>query len=326
MYKNTVIRLAPMMGYTNAPFRLLIKLLSPSAQLFTEMVTVNAILYNPKPHYMQKFTQENNVVLQLGGSEVKPMLEVAKLAESQGFKEININCGCPSNRVLKGQFGAALMRSPELVGEMVSTIKSSTSLNVSVKHRTGLDASEDALFSFAQSCVTAGVDSLIVHARNAWLKGLNPKQNRRVPKLNIEAVRCLKQNFIDTNICINGEIKSLEVVDTYLKQGYADAIMIGRFSWDNPYFFQYLENHIMANFFLKPRYEIVSEYCEIVNSSQILKANQSVRYWLKPLVNLYHGLPGAKYWRQLVSTIQGNWHETFQAIPKSSEQLDKSLH
>ena len=311
------IRLAPMMGYTNAPFRLLIRLLSPNTQLFTEMVTVNAIIHNPQQHYLFHFKEEDNVVLQLGGCEVGAMLEVAKIAQQQGFKEININCGCPSNRVQKGHFGACLMARPQLVAEMVAAIKQQTQLCVSVKHRLGLDnnTSYQPLYEFARQCLLAGADSLIVHARNAWLAGLSPRQNRHVPTLQPTTVKRLKADFSEADICFNGEIRNARQALYYLQNHYCNAVMIGRQGWDNPCLFYELEKLLYTPLAHLSRSSVLQRYFQIVSESsyaqaQNLAKRHDLRYWLKPLVNLFHGCYGAKLWRQNVSTMALPWQQS----------------
>ena len=330
------LRLAPMMGYTNAPFRLLMRLIAPSVQLYTEMLTVNAVIHNPQTHYFYRFDEEGPVALQLGGCEPESMLEVAKMAEQHGFAEININCGCPSSRVLNGDFGAALMNKPELVAEMVARIKQSTQLSVSVKHRIGINEEEayEPLHQFASACIQAGSDSLIVHARNAWLGGLSPRQNRQIPKLRPLQVKRLKSDFADANICINGEIKNLQTVHSYLQQQYADAVMIGRYAWDNPYFFAQIHEHDEnkpvhqgnATQLISNRLEILATYFDIVSRHHSFHhspqpTQSTLRYWLKPLVNLFHGCRGAKQWRRQVSTIQSSWSHAMRQLFQHAQTI-----
>lgn len=325
------MRLAPMMGYTSAPFRLLIHLLSPKVQLYTEMVSVNAVIHNPKPYYFSRFPEENNTVFQLGGDHPKHSAEVAKQAEQAGFCEININCGCPSNRVQNANFGACLMQQPEKVAEMLQHMQKRVRIPISVKHRLGIDKKEnyDFVHHFVRTLDEAGCRRIIVHARNAWLSGLSPRLNRKVPALKPEFVFRLKHDFPNLNICINGEINTVDKINYYLSPNASppvtlDAVMVGRKIWDNPYLFaealawQGEQDIPTAS-------SVINRYFQRVNDNlkwmQCLWSPQSI---IRPLTNVFSGMHGAKKWRLAVSQPYHDLKEAESVLSKFIERMDQT--
>ena len=334
---DNALRLAPMMGYTSAPFRLLLKLLAPTTQLYTEMVSVNAVIYNPQTHYFSRFLQEDNTVFQIGGDHPVNSTEVAKQAEQAGFSEININCGCPSNRVQNANFGACLMSQPERVAEMFQHMQEAVTIPVSVKHRLGIDKmiDYDFVYHFVNTLYEAGCRRIIVHARNAWLSGLSPRLNRKVPPLRPQFVYQLKHDFPDMNICINGEINTLEKIINSLSESqeykgvFLDAVMIGRKAWDNPYLFAIAEKHFHQGdndgiaMTLPVAQKIIEQYFAIMQSNYSWSKNiWSVNTIIRPLTHLFSGVKNAKKWRSAVSASYKNLDEAEFALLALSREME----
>jgi tRNA-dihydrouridine synthase A len=225
---------APMMEWTDRHCRAFHRLLTRRARLYTEMVTANAILHGPRERLIGFDPREQPVAIQLGGSEPAALAQAARIAEDFGYAEINLNVGCPSDRVKSGAFGACLMREPGLVAECVTAMRRAVSIPVTVKCRLGVDDQEprEALFALADKAIAAGADALIVHARMAWLKGLSPKENREIPPLDYGLVHALKREYPDMPIIINGGIASLD--DARAQLGRLDGVMMGRSAYQTP--------------------------------------------------------------------------------------------
>jgi len=221
------ISVAPMMDWTDRHCRYFHRLLSPHATLYTEMVTTGAILFGDAERHLRFSSQEHPVVLQLGGSDAPALAQSARTGEDFGYDEINLNCGCPSDRVQKGKFGACLMAEPDLVAECIDAMQSAVKIPVTVKCRIGIDDSEDYEFLniFIEKVKAAGCKNFIIHARKAWLKGLSPKENREVPPLNYDLVTQIKNNHPDLQIEINGGLTTLGAIDSVK---YLHGAMIGR--------------------------------------------------------------------------------------------------
>ena len=300
-FSSNKISIAPMMGYTDRHARLLYRLISPHILLFTEMATARALLHGDY-RYLLKFNQEEHpLVLQLGGSEAEEMAKAAKLAEQAGFDEVNINVGCPSERVQSGAFGACLMKEPETVASCVNDMKRRTVLPVTVKIRTGVDDSDSYPFlqEFIETVADAGCQTFIVHARKAWLKGLSPKQNREIPPLQYERVYQLKKDFPSLEIIINGGIRQVDDVKAHLK--HVDGVMLGREVVRNPWILVELEQLLTGDVVPCSRQEIVQKYTRYIKLQ--LDEGQSLHLLLRPLYGLTLGLPAARKWRQLLSRL-----------------------
>lgn len=223
-----------MMDWSDRHCRFLHRLLSRRALLYTEMVTTGAILFGPRERLLGYHQAEHPVALQLGGSEPEALAQCARIGEDFGYDEINLNCGCPSDRVQNGAFGACLMREPDLVAASVVAMKAAVNIPVTVKCRIGVDDQEprEALWTMAQKLRAAGVDALVVHARKAWLKGLSPKENRDIPPLDYPLVHALKRDFPGMPIAINGGLRSMDVIKAQLEE--VDGAMVGREAYHNP--------------------------------------------------------------------------------------------
>jgi tRNA-dihydrouridine synthase A len=239
MYRGRVMSpwrfsVAPMMDWTDRHCRVFHRILSRHARLYTEMVTAGAVIHGDRERIIGFSPREQPVAVQLGGSEPAKLAEAARICEAEGYIEVNLNCGCPSDRVQGGHFGACLMREPALVAESVAAMKVAVDVPVTVKCRIGVDEQEPelALFAFAEAVIGAGADALVVHARKAWLQGLSPKQNREVPPLDYPLVHRLKRTFPDVPMVINGGIATLEEARAHL--AVVDGVMFGRAAYQNP--------------------------------------------------------------------------------------------
>ena len=269
--------------------------------LYTEMVTTGALIHGDARRHLHFNDEEHPVALQLGGSDPKAMAECAKMAEDEGYDEVNINVGCPSDRVQNGAFGACLMAEPELVAENVAAMQNAVDIPVTVKNRIAIDEMEEyqSLHRFLLVVSEAGCETFIVHARKAWLKGLSPKQNRNVPPLNYELVYQMKREFPHLEIIINGGIVTIEESEEHLTQ--VDGVMIGREAYHNPYMMievdqriygEHVKNHLS-------RMEILEAYMEYMQRqmSQGVYLKQMSRH----LLGLFTGQNGAKAWRRYIS-------------------------
>ncbi|HTJ93231.1 MAG TPA: tRNA dihydrouridine(20/20a) synthase DusA, partial [Pararobbsia sp.] len=229
------VSVAPMMDWTDRHCRYFHRLISRHTWLYTEMVTTGALLHGDVPRHLTFNEHEHPVALQLGGSEPADLAKCATLGEQWGYDEINLNCGCPSERVQRGAFGACLMAEPQLVADCVKAMRDVVSIPVTVKHRIGIDDVSEYSFvrDFVGTIADAGCEVFIVHARNAILKGLSPKENREIPPLKYEYAYQLKRDFPSLDISINGGIQSLDEVEQHLE--HVDGVMLGREAYHNPY-------------------------------------------------------------------------------------------
>lgn len=293
---------APMMDWTDRHCRYFHRLLSKNALLYTEMVTTGALLHGDIARHLAYNAEEHPLGLQLGGSEPADLAACAKLAQAWGYDEVNLNCGCPSERVLRGAFGACLMREPQLVADCVRAMVDAVDLPVTVKHRIGLDQVEDygLVRDFVGTVARAGCQTFIVHARNAWLKGLSPKQNREVPPLRYETVYRLKQDFPDLTIVLNGGVNTAEQVHAALEQ--VDGVMIGREAYHNPFWLAEWD----ATFFeakngSPPTRETIE--AQMVSYMQAQWAQHQTPWptIARHMLGLRHGLPLARHWRRVWS-------------------------
>lgn len=296
----TLLSIAPMIDWTNTHFRVLMRILAPEVLLYTEMLTTGAILNKPKRALFYD-KREDPLVLQLGGSEPKALADCAKMAEEAGFAEINLNLGCPSDRVQAGRFGACLMREPLLVSECISEIKNKVSIPVTVKTRIGIDHEDSYAFfsSFVKTMVSAGMDKLVVHARKAWLKGLSPKQNRTIPPINYDRVYQIKKELA-CPVIINGNIDNLTAIQRHLEK--VDGVMLGRLATNNPYAIATI-HHALYPLIEKPsQLSILQTYIDYIKKQQ--EQGHPLSILLKPLQNFAYGLPFARIWKRSLSLAQ----------------------
>lgn len=284
-----------MIDWTYSHFRVLMRLLAPKSLVYTEMHTAGAIQHNPS-RSLYFNSVEHPIAIQLGGSEPKSLVECAIIAEQKGYDEINLNLGCPSDRVQSGQFGACLMKDPSRVVECLYAMKSAVNIPVTAKTRIGIDHEDsyDFFHSFAAQLVQAGIDKLIVHARKAWLNGLNPKQNRTIPPLHYDYVYQIKKQFPQVPVIINGNITNIQEIEEHLK--HVDGVMLGRLACDNPYKIAEIHKALYPNAPLLKRSEIFLNYLDYLTSQN--HSESSFSLLLKPVFNLMHGLQGATHWKK----------------------------
>jgi tRNA-dihydrouridine synthase A len=292
---------APMVDVTDQHARHLYRLISRKALLYTEMITAHTILHHRQLERILSFDEtQHPVVIQLGGSEPQALAEAARIAQSFGYDEINLNIGCPSPRVQKGAFGACLMAVPTLVRECVTAIQAACSLPVSIKTRIGIDQQNSDAFldDFIGTVSEAGVDTFIIHARIALLKGLSPKQNRQIPPLNYDRVFRLKQNFPHLNLILNGGLESPEQALMYLDT--LQGVMLGRAVMNQPYLLHTVD-HLFFNQPFAPltEREVVMHYADYAWKA----FNKGVRLQtlIRPLLGLFHGVQGARNYRRCLS-------------------------
>ena len=306
------LSVAPMLDWTDRHCRYFHRLLTRHALLYTEMVTTGALIYGDVPRHLRYNAEEHPVALQLGGSESTDLAHCAKLGEQWGYDEINLNCGCPSERVQRGAFGACLMAEPQLVADCVKAMLDRVSVPVTVKHRIGIDKSEsyDFVRDFVGTVSEAGCHTFIVHARNAWLKGLSPKENREAPPLRYELAYRLKSDFPSLTIVVNGGITTTAQVQDQLL--HVDGVMLGREAYHNPWWLASWD----AAFFEGGRAEPIPARPEPVEALTRERVEEQMCDYMtreaaehgtpwptiaRHMLGLRHGLPGARHWRQVWS-------------------------
>jgi tRNA-dihydrouridine synthase A len=294
------LSVAPMMERTDRHFRYLMRQITRCTLLYTEMITTAAIIHGDRQKLLGFSPEEKPLALQLGGDNPLELAECARIGEDLGYDEINLNVGCPSDRVQNGNFGACLMAQPELVGQAVAKMQQAVTIPVTVKHRIGIDDCDryEDLANFVRIVSEAGGRRFTVHARKAWLKGLNPKENRTIPPLRYHDVYRLKEEFPHLFIEINGGITSLEQVFEQLK--FVDAVMIGRAAYDHPYLFATVDRELYGQGIIPPtRQEIVERMLPYIDYwlGQGLKLNAISRH----LLQLFAGQPGTKAWKRYIS-------------------------
>jgi len=289
---------APMMDWTDRHCRFFHRLLSPRARLYTEMVTSAALVRGGQLRLLEHSQQEHPLALQLGGSDPRELAEAARLGAAAGYDEINLNVGCPSDRVQSGRFGACLMREPALVGECVRAMRSAVGIPVTVKCRIGVDDQDDYadLQHFTETMLEAGVQVLTVHARKAWLDGLSPKENRDIPPLDYQRVYRLKREFPSLVIVINGGIVTLEQVLAHL--GEVDGVMLGRAAYHDPYLLARVESALHGEP-LPSRGDVLSRMRPYVEAE--LARGTALKHVSRHLLGLYQGEPGARGFRRVIS-------------------------
>lgn len=291
---------APMLDWTDRHCRYFYRQMSKHTVLYTEMITTGAIIHG-KGDYLRFNTSEQPVALQLGGSDPDALAHCAKLAEERGYDEVNLNVGCPSDRVQNGMFGACLMAKPELVAECVRAMKQVTSIPITVKSRIGIDDfdSFEFLVEFITVVKDAGCETFIIHARKAWLTGLSPKENRDVPPLDYDRVYQIKRMFPELEIIINGGIKTIDESVEHLK--HVDGVMLGREIYSNPYLLAEVDTVIYQDTDspVLSRIQVMDKVASYITEHE----KEGGRAWhvLRHMMGLFQGLPGAKIWRRSLS-------------------------
>ena len=290
-----------MMDCSDRHSRYFLRLFSENILLYTEMVTAAAIIHGDRDYLLGYNEPEHPIAVQVGGSDPEQLYKAAKICSEFDYDEINLNCGCPSDRVQSGSFGACLMNDPGLVAECVSAMIGASSLPVTVKHRTGIDQQDnyDDFCHFAEVQIKAGSQALIVHARNAWLQGLSPKQNREIPPLKYDWVYRLKNDFPDAEIIINGGIKTLEQAKTHLE--LVDGVMLGREPYQNPYMLHNVDDVLFADTrdSQPTRLDMLHRLYPYIETQ--MAAGMPLTKMIRHIIGLFHGVPRAKQWRRYLS-------------------------
>ena len=296
------ISVAPMMDWTDRHFRYFLRLISPHAYLYTEMITTGALIHGDAARFLRFNDAEHPIALQLGGSEPADLEIAAKMGADAGYDEINLNCGCPSSRVQKGRIGVCLMTEPNHVAQCVNAMNAAVNIPVTVKCRIGVDEQDDFKFidDFVKPIIDAGCDTFIIHARKAWLNGLSPKENRDVPPLDYGRVYDLKIKYPHLNIIINGGIKTIDDINAHL--GHTDGVMIGREAYQNPYIFAQIERKLFGNHDILGRKKIVRAMIPYIER-QGVDFNVPMKSITRHMINLFHHMRGGKHYRRTLSTL-----------------------
>ena len=288
-----------MMDCTDRHDRFFLRLMSKNVMLYSEMIATKSAIHGDRKKLLSYSEEEKPLALQVGGSDKNDLSEVAKIAEDMGYDEININLGCPSKKVQKNKFGACLMKEPDLVAECISAMVKSCKIPVTAKTRIGFDDTEDFeyLNTFIQKMKDAGCKTFILHARKAILKGLSPKQNLNIPKLNYEMVYKLKYENPDLEIIINGGISKIEEIKSHLTR--CDGVMIGRSIYQNPYSLIEIEREIFNTKYSPTREEVAEKLLSYLEKE--VKLGTKVNHIMRHTVGLYHGQIGSKNWKRYLS-------------------------
>jgi len=302
---NHKLCIAPMMQYTDMHDRYLLRLISKKVFLYTEMIATNSLIYGKCFDQLEFNHEEHPVGVQLGGSDINDLVECSKKCEQYGYDEINLNVGCPSDRVQKGKFGACLMLEPELVKDCLGNMKNAVKIPVSIKCRLGIDKNEsyDFLYNFISIVKESGVKIFIIHARNGILKGLSPRQNRNIPPLKYDYVYKLKRDFPELNIIINGGIKTIENTIEHLRN--VDGVMIGRAAYDNPFMLSEIDADIYGEHKKTvTKIDIFNKYMDYVEKKQ--SEGHELSRMLKHIFGLSRGDKNAKLYRLKIIEIMQN--------------------
>lgn len=299
---RTPLSVAPMIDWTDRHFRFFLRLITKRSRLYTEMITSAALKYGDKARHLDFDPTEHSIALQLGGADPQELAEAAKLGADWGYDEINLNVGCPSDRVQSGKFGACLMAEPDLVARCVEAMARAVPLPVTVKHRLAIDEMDEAetVFRFVETVRDAGCKRFIVHARKAWLKGLSPKENREIPPLRYELVHALKDRFPDLDLTLNGGIRSLDAAAEHLP--HLDGVMIGRAAYEDPWIFAEAD----ARFYCggpgpENRAAVVQAMLPYIERR--LTEGVPLKAITRHMLTLYRGQPGGRAWRRYLSEV-----------------------
>lgn len=304
---NRLLSVAPMMDWTDRHCRYLHRLLSPHALLYTEMVTTGALIHGDKERFLRFDKSEQPVALQLGGSDPGDLARCAEYGEKAGFDEINLNCGCPSDRVQSGCFGAVLMKDPEHVAKCIKNMSQAVDIPVTVKCRIGVDdiPEEKCLSDFIDRVSQAGCEIFIIHARKAWLHGLSPKENRHIPPLRYKLVEKIKYRYPKLKIILNGGLRTINQIESALK--VFDGVMIGRAAYQSPFLLRELENKLFGPRILFGEREIIQAMAEYADA-EYQRYGTPVKSVARHMTGLFSGRPGARAWRRELSPLRPEHH------------------
>ena len=291
---------APMMDWTDRHCRYFLRLISQHSLLYTEMVTTQAILQGDKQRHLKFNREEHPVALQLGGSNPAQLAECAKIAEDFAYDEVNLNVGCPSDRVQEGRFGACLMAEPHVVAECIAAMNSVISIPVTVKTRIGIDDKDsyEELTQFIRTVAATGCTTFIIHARKAWLNGLSPKENREIPPLRYDIAYQLKKDFPQLELIINGGITQWSAIDEHLQ--HVDGVMLGREAYHNPYVLAPVDQHLYGvQHAAKSRHAVLQGFVDYAERQ--LAMGEGLQHLSRHVLGLFQGLPGARQYRRHIS-------------------------
>ncbi|MCK6418442.1 MAG: tRNA dihydrouridine(20/20a) synthase DusA [Alphaproteobacteria bacterium] len=318
------IAVAPMMDWTDRHCRYFLRLIAPHVRLYTEMVTTGALLYGDRARHLDYDASEHPLALQLGGSDADELTRCAVLGQEWGYDEINLNCGCPSDRVQKGRFGACLMKEPDTVASAVHAMRTAVDIPVTVKCRIGVDEhdSEEFLLSFVDRLVDKGCTKIIIHARKAWLSGLSPKENREVPPLLYERVHAVKARYPQLRVVLNGGITTVAQTAEAIEK--LDGVMIGREAYHNPWFLREIHNW-GRNLFVASPVKMLRQDVALAMIDYAARMARDhgtpVKSITRHILGLYHNQPGGKRWRRALSTLPYEPGADHRVIAKALEVI-----
>lgn len=317
------LSVAPMMDWTDVHCRQFHRLLAPGARLYTEMVHARAVIHGDRSRLLATTDEQSPLALQLGGSVPGHLAQATRIAAEHGFDEVNLNCGCPSDRVQAGRFGACLMREPALVADCVAAMVAASDVPVTVKCRLGVDSDDDydVFAAFVDGAVAAGASMIVVHARNAWLQGLSPKENRDVPPLRYEWAHRLKRERPALPVVLNGGIASLEATRAHLEQ--VDGVMLGRAAYHEPYLLHRVDA-ALRNAPLQPRAALLRAMRPYVEAR--MEDGVALKHIVRHVLGLFHGQPGGRLFRQVLSEGAhrpgADWHLLEDALAATEARCD----
>ncbi|MCJ8302214.1 tRNA dihydrouridine(20/20a) synthase DusA [Shewanella sp.] len=317
---NRTFSIAPMLDWTDRHYRYLARIMSTELLLYTEMVTTGAIIHG-KGDYLAYNSEENPLALQLGGSNPQDLATCAKLAAERGYDEINLNVGCPSDRVQSGRFGACLMADPKLVAECVTAMKQVVDIPVTVKTRIGIDDQDsyEFLTEFVDTVSDVGCDTFIVHARKAWLQGLSPKQNREIPPLDYQRVYRLKQDYPKLHISINGGVKTLDECREHLL--HIDGVMVGREAYQNPYILAEVDQLLCgSNKSVLSRDAVLEKFIPYIEKH--LVDGGRLNHITRHMTGMFQGEPGSRAWRRYISENAHKQGAGIEVIEQARKKMD----
>lgn len=297
---NRLLSVAPMLDWTDRHCRFFLRLLTRHTLLYSEMVTTGAVLHGPREQLLAYDPAEHPLALQLGGSDPLELAHCARIAAEFGYDEVNLNIGCPSNRVQSGRFGACLMAEPDRVADCVAAMQTAVTLPITVKTRIGIDDRDSyaELAHFINRVAAGGCTTFIIHARKAWLNGLSPKENREIPPLRYEVVQRIKQDFPHLTIVLNGGLTSLDQVAEQLR--HVDGVMLGRAAYQTPYILADVDRRFFGATLAPPsRHQVIQNFLPYVEAQ--LRQGTPLHSMTRHLFGLFQGLPGARAWRRALS-------------------------
>ncbi len=323
MYDSHRFCVAPMMDCTDRHYRYLARLMTKHSRLYTEMVTTGALLYGDHERYLNFNSCEHPIALQLGGNDASEMARCTEYAAKYAFDEVNINAGCPSDRVQAGKFGACLIREPKTVANCIKTMSKVADIEITVKTRIGVDEldSYENLSNFVKIIADAGCNTFIIHARKAYLLGLSPKQNRTVPPLRYEYVYQLKQEYPQLKLILNGGLDNLNEIHNHLVQ--LDGVMIGRKAYDDLYFLANVDTEIFGSEDKSiSRYEILNKY--LMYAQEQLSLGVPLSILMRPTFGLFNGISGAKAWRRFLSENIHKMNTDINVICQAASEMEQT--